>query len=474
MAEEHGISGPAADEDSRAIVGSDSGALTPGGGPVEQASPRHVALAVIVAALGYFVDLFDLVLFSVVRVPSLGQESGIGLPMAPSNAPPIGTLEQLSQLGSILIGRLPGDVTSAGLVILNAQLIGMVLGGVLWGMLGDKRGRLAVLFGSIFVYSIANLANAFVSSVPEYALLRFVAGVGLAGELGAGITLVSELMGRTRRGYGTMIVAGVGLLGPIAAAIVGQMVPWRTAYVIGGVMGLLLLALRIGVAESGLFRSVQTRGVTRGSFLMLLWPRERLVRYLRVIFSGVPIWFVGGIIFVFAPELARAMGLEPSAPGRPAVNPATVIMCGYAGAATGDILSGLISQVLRSRVRTILLFQVALLLSGVAFFIFGGRSHAIFYALVYCLGVATGYWAVFVTVASESFGTNLRATATTTAPNFVRGFAVVIVTAWELLKPASGTLGAAMIVGMVVVVVGMTAISGLRDPFGRTLDFTEH
>jgi len=433
-----------------------------------------VALAVTVAALGYFVDLFDLVLYSVVRVPSLGEAAGIGLPMAPPDAAHLGTLEQLRQLFAVLTGQLPGDVTSAGLVILNAQLVGMVLGGIAWGMLGDRRGRLTVLFGSILVYSLANLANAFVTTVPEYAALRFIAGFGLAGELGAGITLVSELMGRERRGYGTMIVAGIGLLGPIAAAIVGQAVPWRTAYVIGGVMGLALLALRIGVAESGLFRTAQSRPLIRGRFTMLLWPPERLVRYGRVIFAGVPIWWVGGVVFVFAPELGRAMGLTAPAEGTPVVNPATVIMCGYAGAATGDILSGLISQLMRSRVRTILLFQAGLLASGAAFFALGGRSHLTFYALVYLMGLATGYWAVFVTVASESFGTNLRATATTTAPNFVRGFAVVIVTGWELLKPSWGTLGAAMAVGLAVLTIGMIAVSGLREPFGRSLDFEEH
>jgi len=430
-------------------------------------------LAVIVAALGYFVDLFDLVLYSVVRVPSLGAAVGIGLPPAPVDAPPIGTLEQLRQLGDVLMGRIPGDITSAGLVILNAQLIGMVLGGLAWGMLGDRRGRLTVLFGSIVVYSLANIANAFVQTVPQYAALRFVAGFGLAGELGAGITLVSELMGRTRRGYGTMIVAGVGLLGPIAAAIVGQVMHWRHAYILGGCMGLALLLLRIGVAESGLFTQVTARPVRRGSVRMLLWPPERLIRYLRVIFTGVPIWWVGGIVFVFAPELARAMGLESPTGTGPAVNPATVIICGYAGAASGDILSGLLSQLLRSRVKTIVVFQLGLLAAGAAFFTLGGRSHATFYALVYALGLATGYWAVFVTVASEAFGTNLRATATTTAPNFVRGFAVVIVTAWELLKPGFGTLGAAASVGVCVLALGIFSISGLADPFGRSLDFEE-
>ncbi len=446
------------------------------------ASRGHVALAVVVAALGYFVDLFDLVLYSVVRVPSLGMEHGIGLPAAPAGAPPIGTLEQLRQLGEILLGRLPGDVTSAGLVILNCQLVGMVLGGIAWGVLGDRRGRLTVLFGSILVYSTANILNAFVETVPQYAALRFVAGFGLAGELGAGITLVSELMGRTRRGYGTMIVAGIGLLGPIAAAIVGQQLHWRHAYIVGGCMGLALLLLRIGVAESGLFHQVRARPVVRGRLRMLLWPPERFVRYLRVVFAGVPIWWVGGIVFVFAPELAAAMGLKPTTPGKPVVDPATVIMCGYAGAATGDLLSGALSQLLRSRVRTILIFQLGLLLSGAAFFTMGGRSHGAFYLLVFLMGLATGYWAIFVTVASEAFGTNLRATATTTAPNFVRGFAVVIVTAWELLKPAfgsmggagsTGAVGAAAAVGAAVLALGVFSISGLEDPFGKSLDYEE-
>jgi len=440
----------------------------------ERRSPRaQTTLAVIVAALGYFVDLFDLVLYSVVRVPSLGAPNGLGLPMPPPGTPSIGTLEQLRHLAEVLLGRVPGDVTSAGLVILNAQLVGMVLGGIAWGMLGDRRGRLTVLFGSILVYSLANIANAFVQSVPEYALLRFVAGFGLAGELGAGITLVCELMGASKRGYGTMIVAGVGLLGPIAAAIVGQVLPWRSAYIVGGVMGLALLVLRIGVAESGLFHQVRERPVARGSLRMLLWPPERFVRYLRVIFAGVPIWWVGGIVFIFAPELAGAMGLKRPSPDAPVVNPAIVIMCGYAGAALGDLMSGLLSQLLRSRVKTIVVFQLGLLATGAMLFAFGGRSHTGFYALVFLMGLATGYWAVFVTVASEAFGTNLRATATTTAPNFVRGFAVVIVTAWELLKPAFGTLGAAGAVGAAVLALGIFSISGLDDPFGRNLDYEE-
>ncbi|MFO0893704.1 MAG: MFS transporter [Phycisphaerales bacterium] len=430
-------------------------------------------LAVVVAALGYFVDLYDLVIYSVVRVRSLGAPDGLGLPPAePGRGATF--LEQLQALLGILTGQQPGDVTSAGLVILNAQLVGMVLGGIAWGVLGDRRGRLTVLFGSILLYSVANLGNAFVQTVPQYAFLRFVAGFGLAGELGAGITLVSELMSRSGRGWGTTIVAGVGLLGPIAASIVGQAVHWRTAYIIGGIMGLSLLVIRIGVVESGLFEATRTTSVRRGSLTMLLWPPSRLRRYLCVVFTGVPIWFVGGIVFVFAPELGRALGLPAGEHGRPSVvDPAVVILCGYAGAATGDIVSGVISQLLRSRKWTIGAFLTLLGISGAVFFKAGGNSLVGFYALVYVMGLATGYWAIFVTVASEVFGTNLRATATTTAPNFVRGFAVVITTAWELLKGPVGSVPAAALVGAVTLALGFAALAGLPEPFGRCLDFQE-
>jgi putative MFS transporter len=422
-------------------------------------------LAVAVAALGYFVDLYDLVIFSVVRVPSLGA-AGLGLPELDSAAPQ-GGLERMGYLLRVMWGTERGDVTSAGVVILNLQLIGMVIGGFLWGMLGDRRGRLTTLFGSIALYSTANLLNAFVESVPAYAALRFVAGVGLAGELGAGVTLVSELMGRTQRGWGTMLVAFAGMFGPVAAGLVGSWLAWRHAYLVGAIMGFGLLALRIGLAESGIYSQSRVRSVRRGDPWMLLWPRERLMRFVSVVGLGTPIWFVGGIVFVFGPELAKALDCPDP------VKPATVVLCGYLGAAAGDLISGTASQLWRSRRRAIAAAIMVLAVSLAALFVLGGRGSAWFYGFTALAGMATGYWAVFVTVAGETFGTNLRATAATAAPNLVRGFAVVIVTAWELLKPGLGSVAAAAWVGGCVILLGLVSTWRLPEPFGSDLDWEE-
>lgn len=238
-----------------------------------------VRLSVLVAALGYFVDIYDLILFSIVRVSSL---TDIGVPA--------------------------DQLLTKGVLLLNMQMAGMLIGGIAWGVLGDKRGRLSVLFGSILMYSVANILNAFVHDVPTYAVLRLLAGIGLAGELGAGITLVSEIMPRETRGYATALVAAVGICGAVVAALVGDFFEWRTAYIVGGVMGIALLLLRIGVHESGMFQQVKAEPHARGRFLQLFATRERATRYLSIIIIGVPIWYVVGILITFSPEFGRAMG----------------------------------------------------------------------------------------------------------------------------------------------------------------------
>ncbi|MSR33549.1 MAG: MFS transporter [Phycisphaerales bacterium] len=433
--------------------------------PAQTAVRAMPWLAVTVAALGYFVDLYDLVIFSVVRVASLGP-GGLGLlPADPSTS--ITGWERIAHLFQVTFGFATGDITSAGVAIFNAQLVGMVLGGFAWGMLGDRRGRLTTLFGSIALYSTANLLTGFVDSVPMYAALRFVAGFGLAGELGAGVTLVSELLGKKHRGWGTMIIAFAGMFGPIVASVVGANFAWRHAYIIGSVMGFALLALRLGVAESGIYSRTALRNKKRGDPRMLFFPWNRLKRFACVVLLGTPIWFVGGIIFVFAPELARGLGLsEP-------VRPPTVIMCGYAGAAIGDLISSALSQWLQSRRAAVSIFIIVLAIAIAGLLIFGGRSAFAFYAWTFAAGIATGYWAVFVTIAGESFGTNLRATAATTAPNLVRGAAVIMVTAWELLTPGAGMIGAAAVVACVVVALGLIAVWRLPEPFAHDLDFEE-
>ena len=432
---------------------------------VENGARATPWLAVTVAALGYFVDLYDLVIFSVVRVASLGA-GGLGLlPADPSTS--ITGWERIGHLFQVTFGFATGDITSAGVAIFNAQLVGMVLGGFAWGMLGDRRGRLTTLFGSIALYSTANVLTGFVGSVPMYAALRFVAGFGLAGELGAGVTLVSELLGKKHRGWGTMIIAFAGMCGPIVASVVGANFAWRHAYIIGGVMGFVLLALRLGVVESGIYSRTAQRNKKRGDPRMLFFPLERLRRFACVVLLGTPIWFVGGIIFVFAPELARGLGLsEP-------VRPPTVIMCGYAGAAIGDLLSSSLSQWLQSRRAAVSIFIIVLASAIAGLLIFGGRSAFAFYSWTFAAGIATGYWAVFVTIAGESFGTNLRATAATVAPNLVRGAAVIMVTAWEFLTPGAGMIGAAAWVAAAVVALGLIAVWRLPEPFAHDLDFEE-
>lgn len=433
--------------------------------PSAKPSDRTPWLAVLVASLGYFVDLYDLVIFSVVRVPSLGAK-GLGLPEA-SDGAAAGFVEGLARSVRILLGHERGDITSAGSAILDVQLTGMVIGGFLWGVLGDRRGRLTTLFGSIALYSTANLLNAFVDTVPQYALLRFIAGIGLAGELGAGVTLVSELMNRHHRGWGTTIVAFAGMLGPVAASLVGGWIEWRHAYLIGGCMGFALLALRIGLVESGMFRRSAREHARRGDLRMLFGSWDRLRRLLCVVGLGSPIWFVGGVVFVFGPELARAIGcVEP-------VKPSVVVLCGYLGAAAGDIASGTTSQVLRSR-RSVIAGAIVLLgVALAALLTLGGRGSTWFYGTTALAGFATGYWAVFVTVAGETFGTNLRATVATAAPNLVRWSAVIWVNAWGALKPSLGAATAAATVAAVAIAVGLVGVWRLPEPFGRDLDWEE-
>lgn len=401
--------------------------------------PRdRVALAVLVASLGYFVDIYDLILFGVVRKPSLAA-----------------------------LGVAPEDMLAQGERLLNFQMGGLLVGGVVWGVLGDKRGRLSVLFGSIITYSLANLANGLVQDLDQYAALRFIAGVGLAGELGAGITLVSEILRREGRGWGTTIVATVGICGGVVAALVGGEVHWRTAYFIGGGLGLALLALRIGVRESPMFAATRDTGVARGDLRALLGSGPRLRRYLSVILVGVPIWYAVGILIFFSPELGKALGMtEVPVPAR------ALLYC-YAGLAFGDLASGALSQLLRSRRRALAVFLTLTAVAIALYFTVAARSLTTFYAVCGFLGVATGYWAVFVTTAAEQFGTNLRATVTTTAPNFVRGAVVPMTLAYKWLRDAHGVVTGAILVGAAALTLGAVALVLLHETYGKDLDFTE-
>ncbi|MFD2514169.1 MFS transporter [Pontibacter locisalis] len=396
--------------------------------------------SVIVAALGYFVDIYDLVLFSIVRIPSL-QDLGV-----------TGQNELLEQ----------------GVLLLNMQMLGMLVGGVAWGILGDKRGRLSVLFGSIFLYSVANIMNGFVSSIPMYAFLRLIAGIGLAGELGAGITLVSEVLPKEKRGYGTMVVATIGISGAILAGVVGEYFGWRTSYFIGGGLGLLLLFLRVGVYESGMFNNLKkTQNVTRGNFVSLFTNGRRFWKYLKCILIGVPIWYVVGILITFSPEFGIALGMEET------VSAAKAVSFCYLGLVFGDFASGFLSQRFKSR-RYIVVAFLLLTAVFVGVYLLG---HAFelntFYTICVALGFASGYWAVFVTIAAEQFGTNIRATVTTTVPNFVRGAVVPLTISFSFLKDGIGLVPGALILGGISLVLALISILSLEETYAKDLDYME-
>jgi MFS family permease len=396
--------------------------------------------AVIVAALGYFVDIYDLILVSIVRRPSL------------------------TALG------LAGDaLVSEGVSILNWQMVGMLLGGIAFGVLGDKKGRLHILFGSITLYSLATLANGFVNDLVTYKLLRFVAGIGLAGELGAGVTLVSEILPARLRGYGTMIVASVGVSGAVVGNLVAKLLSWRHAYWVGGALGLALLVLRVGVHESGMFqRLAKAPGVSRGNFLALFTDLDRFKRYLASILIAMPIWFANAILVFFSPEFAKQLGVT----GPVAAGDAVAFF--YGGLVFGDVASGVLSQAMRSRKKVVLLFVSMLAVAIAVYFLVGpGASPAVFLALCGLLGLTSGYWAIFVTVAAEQFGTNIRATVATTVPNFVRGLVAVITTSFLWARPQLGLVGGALAIGAVWFVLAIVSALSLRETFGVDLDYLE-
>ena len=404
-----------------------------------KASNAALSAAILVASLGYFVDIYDLLLFSIVRIPSL---------------------KSLGLSGSAL--------TDTGIMLLNIQMIGMLIGGILWGMLGDKKGRLSVLFGSIFLYSLANIANGLVHSVNAYAFWRFVAGLGLAGELGAGITLVAELMPKEKRGYATTIVASVGVSGAVVAYFIAQIFDWRTSFFIGGGLGLFLLLLRIGVAESGMF-SQSKEADNRGDFFALFKNKVQFVKYIRCILIGIPLWFVVGILITLSPEFGKVLRVQGEVSAG-----AAVAWC-YGGIVIGDIAGGLISQWLKSRIKVVYIFLGMATVGITAYFTLYDLSLQHFYWLCGGIGLTVGYWVIFMTIATEQFGTNIRATVTTTVPNFVRGAVVPLTLLFQLLKGAFGgnIIHSGITVAMISFAVAFYALSRMKETFSKDLDYVE-
>lgn len=404
---------------------------------LKQGHTNPLNIVVIVAALGYFVDIYDLILFSIVRVPSL-QEIGIAA----------------------------DQIKNAGVYLINMQMVGMLLGGIVWGILGDKKGRLSTLFLTILLYSLANIANGFVQTFNQYAVLRLIAGFGLAGELGIGITLVSEVMTKETRAWGTSIVSGIGILGAALAFLVSEW-GWREAYWVGGVLGLMLLGLRVYIHESGMFDKLKESTAKCGDFFSLFKNRKKFIKYISSIFVGVPVWFTIGILVTFSKEFGEALGITS------AISPGKSIMYHYIGAAIGSVVTGYISQKLKSRKKALLIAITFLSFLCVWYFSASGYSSTQFYFIIFLLGIAQGYWAVFITVASEQFGTNIRSTATTTIPNFVRGATVPMLIWWKYMTEGMGLIQSSMIVGAVVIVLAILAVFFLEESYGKDLDYLE-
>lgn len=399
-----------------------------------------INIAVLVAALGYFVDIYDLLLFAIIRIESL-----------------------------VSLGLSPQQITIEGEAILQWQMAGLMIGGIIAGIIADKKGRLTVLFGSILFYSLANIANGMVTTVEQYKLIRFLAGLGLAGELGVGITLVSELVAKEKRGVATSMVAGIGLTGAVVAFIMKENFHWRTCYYIGGGLGLLLLILRISVFESGMFKMVKQMDVPRGNFFMLFNNAERFKKYINSILIGLPTWFVIGVLVAFSNEFGKWMGIKE------AIDPGKAIMYAYVAISIGDILIGFISQWLRSRKNALYLFYVITGLFMILFFTAQWNGTAAgMYWICAGLGFGTGFWAIFVTMGAEQFGTNLRATAATTIPNMIRGMlAIFIIPLFKLLRGFTDYYTGGWMSAIIIMIITLVAAYYTNETFGKDLNFIE-
>ncbi len=397
-----------------------------------------LSVTVLVGALGYFVDVYDLILFGIVRVESLKS-----------------------------LGYSGNELLDYGVLLLDVQMVGMLIGGILWGMLGDKKGRVKILFISILMYSIANGVNGFVNSIEPYVVCRFIAGLGLAGELGVAVTLVLETLPKEIRGYGTMVIATIGVSGAVAANLVAKIFEWRMAFIIGGVLGMMLMFLQAWVGESNTFQKADTLKISKGNFFSFFTNFKRLLRYLKSIAIGLPIWFSLSVLITFAPEFAKALKING------AISAGDAIMWYYLGATVGDFTSGFLSQYFGSRKKVVFGFISSLTIMIAIYLMQYNISTTTFYVLCFLTGLPSGYWAVFVTIAAEQFGTNLRATAASTIPNFVRGMVVPITILFHYFVYITGVVASGAIVGIMCLSLAYLSLFKLEETYYKDLDFVE-
>jgi putative MFS transporter len=403
--------------------------------------PGVFSIPVIVGALGFFVDIYDLLLFSIIRKPSLQS-----------------------------LGLSAEEVLSKGELIISVQMIGLVVGGVVWGIMGDKKGRTSVLFGSILLYSLANIANGMVQDVSQYTWLRFIAGIGLAGELGASITLVSEMLPKEKRGLAASVIACAGVFGSITAYFVYQgFQDWRICYFIGGGMGLLLLFLRANVMESGMYARVKKDNIVRGNFLMLFATRDRALRYIRGVLIGLPVWYVIGVLITFSDKFAHELGIEGIEPGK-------AVMYQYVALVFGDVSAGLLSNYLKSRKKAYYIFFTIMCVFAVLYFLQGGGRGSLQTMYLICggLGFGAGISVLYITMSAEQFGTNLRASTAISIPNVVRGVLPLIILTHKGFRNLTGDyLTGGWMTGVVVMLLALWAAHHTRESFAKEMDFVE-
>ncbi|MBK9552869.1 MAG: MFS transporter [Saprospiraceae bacterium] len=400
---------------------------------------KKIKLLILVASLGYFVDIFDLVLFNVVKLESFKD-----------------------------IGLTELQIKVAEIDIFNYQMTGMLLGGLLWGILGDKVGRVSALFGSILLYSVANIANAFVHSTEWYSIWTFVAGFGLAGELGAGITLVSESMKREERGIGTLIIVSVGALGAVGASLAGTYLTWKGAYILGGIMGLALLLLRFGTMESIMFKKInQKENISRGNFFMIFRSLKSSWKYIACILIGLPIWYSIGVMINLSNRYGASFGMTDK------INVGKSVMFCYIGLSVGDLLSGYLSQLLKSRKKVIGIYLIVLLAVTI-FYHLNKSTNPVYYTwMSFAIGMGSGYWALFAINAAEQFGTNIRSTVANTVPNFVRFSVVPITLSFGYLSEKWGLLSSGLFVGIICILIAFVSLLTLKETFSKDLDYVE-
>jgi MFS family permease len=399
---------------------------------------RHIWLAIIASALGFFVDLYDIIILSIVRSKSLLE---LGVPET--------------------------ELLSKGVFLINVQMVGMLIGGFVWGIIGDKMGRLSVLFGSIILYSTATFANAYAPNFEIYLLLRFLAGVGLAGELGAAITLVTEQMPQKYRGIGPAIIGGSGMLGAIVGAYIGGKYTWQFTYQLGGGLGFALLILRLGVLESGLFNAMKDKTSNKGNLRLLFKNKDYIIKYVSICVLGFPVWYVNGVVMTFTPEIAKAWGMTEI----PSVS--TVFTYYFIGLTFGDLTGGFVSQYLKSRKKAIRLYLSMYAVAAVVFFMVGNQSLTLYYGLLLFLGFCVGYSIVLLTLAAEQYGTNIRATVTTSSLNILRATVIPQTLLFGFLSPYIGIVNSAMVVGVLAILLAFWGLSNLEETFHKDLNYTE-